>query len=132
MVVADGVSGDDANAGRKLRDHLRREFLAERDQQRVLALAARHKFVRAHDVIVFVEVHIVIAPRTLDHRRAQHARYQEFGLLHVSGSLRGMGLGGWGTGDSSAGRLPSKRAGGNRYQKVGYPRRLCVLRGNAY
>ena len=85
---------------RKLGDHLRRELLAERDQQRVLALAARHEFVRAHDVIVFVEVHIVIAPRTFDRRRAQHAGYQEFGFLHVSGSLRGMGLAGWGTGDS--------------------------------
>ncbi len=82
MVVADGVGGDDANAWRKLGDRLRCELFGQRDEQRVLVPAAGHEFVSAHDMIVFVQVHTVVAPRALDHRRAQHTRNQEFRLRH--------------------------------------------------
>ena len=82
MVVADRVGGNDADAGGKPGNYLRRKLFPERDQQRVLALAARHQLVRAHDAIGLVQLHIVVAPRALDHGRAQHARYQEFRLRH--------------------------------------------------
>src|SRR6516225_6068342 len=58
IVTASGVF---AKRWRESADHLRRELLRERDKSGVLALAARDKFVSAHDVIVFVQVKIVIA-----------------------------------------------------------------------
>ena len=58
--------GDHAKRWRQTADHLRGELLRERDKGGVLALAARDKLVRAHDVIVFVQVEIVIAAGALD------------------------------------------------------------------
>ena len=82
MLEADGIGGDHAKRRRQPADHLRRELLRERDKSGVLALAARDKLVRAHDVIVFVQVEIVIAARALDDGGTQHARHQKFGLRH--------------------------------------------------
>ena len=82
MLEAHRVGGDDAQGWRQPAYHLGGEFLRERDQRRVLALAAGHKLVRAHDGVGFVQVEIVIAARALDDGRTEHPRHEKSGLRH--------------------------------------------------